>query len=129
MIGTGIGFTYTEEFDSADYLKKDPVVKTESNILKLLHNKIDLLVDSKKVVLYIIQTKLPEHIGALEILPFGLETQDFHIGFSEKKPHHKQLVRDFNQGLETIRKNGIFDEIMKLHGIASESPNGKKTID
>ncbi len=118
VIGTGIGFTYTKEFDSADYLEKEPVFKTDLNILKLVHNRIDLLVDSKKVVLYIIQTKLPEHTGALEILTPELETQDFHIGFSKKKPHHKQLVQDFNQGLEIIRKNGTFDEIIKLYGIA-----------
>ncbi len=117
-IGTGIGFTYTKEFDSADYLKKYPVVDTEQNIRKLLFDKIDLLVDSKKVVSYIIQTKFPEHIGALEILTPELESQDLHIGFSKKKPHHKQLVQDFNQGLEIIRKNGTVDKIIKLYGLA-----------
>ncbi|MCP4345761.1 MAG: transporter substrate-binding domain-containing protein, partial [Desulfobacterales bacterium] len=87
-IGTGIGFTYTKEFDSADYLKKHPVVNTEQNVRKLLLNRLDLIVDSKKVVLNIIQTKLPEHIGALKILTPFLEVQDFHIGFSKKKPYH-----------------------------------------
>ncbi|MCP4135829.1 MAG: transporter substrate-binding domain-containing protein [bacterium] len=117
VIGTGVGFTYTKEFDSADYLKKYPVVYTEQNIRKLLSNRIDLFVDSKKVVLHIIKKKLPKHIGALEILTPELETQYFHIGFSKKNPHHKQLVKDFNQGLKIIKKNGTIDAIKKLYGI------------
>ncbi len=118
VIGTGVGFTYTEEFDSADYLEKFPVVSTEQNIRRLISNRIDLFVDSKKVVLHIIKIKLPEHIGALEILTPELEAQHLHIGFSKKKPHHKQLVQDFNQGLKIIKENGTFDEIKILYGIS-----------
>ncbi len=51
---------------------------------------------------------------------FSLEAQDFHIGFSKKKPHQKQLVQDFNQGLEIIKKNGAHDKIIKLYGLGNE---------
>ncbi|MCP4020253.1 MAG: transporter substrate-binding domain-containing protein, partial [Desulfobacteraceae bacterium] len=91
---------------------------TEQNIRRLISNRIDLFIDSKKVALYIVQTKLPEHIGAIEVVTPEIEAQNFHIGFSKKRPHHKQLVQDFNQGLEIIRKNGTYDEILKLHKIA-----------
>ena len=49
--------------------------------------------------------------------PLPLIIQPLFLLVSKVPRDSEQVVRDFNQGLERIRKNGTFDAIMKASGL------------
>jgi len=118
-IGTGFGYGYPEEFAKADYLKKVEAYKLKTNITRLLHKRIDLIIGSRKAILFYLKQKYPDRINSLEILGNPLETLSLYVLFSKNKPNYKQKVEDFNRGLKMITEDGTYQKIMKKHGLDS----------
>ena len=116
-IGMTRGAAVSEAFDTADYLKKDPVPHHTTNIKKLLRGRLDLVVAAKPVFEYLIRTNLPEsEQDKFEFLPPSLSTQSLHMAVSKQSPHYEQKLEDFNRGLAQIRADGTYDAIRRAHG-------------
>jgi polar amino acid transport system substrate-binding protein len=115
-IGTELGFVYTDEFDNADYLTKEPVRNAELNLKKLLGNRIDLVAASRNVFLHWINTKFPDKLDQISIVPKQITENKIYNGFSRKDPKYYVYVRDFNRGLDMIKADGTLDKIMEKHG-------------
>jgi len=118
-IGTGFGYGYPEEFLKADYLKKVEAYELKTNITRLLHKRIDLIIGSRKVILFYLKQEYPDRINSLKILGNPLETLSLYVPFSKMKPDYKQKVEDFNRGLEMIKEDGTYQKIMEKHGLDS----------
>ena len=116
-IGTGFGYGYPEQFVKADYLKKIEAYELKTNITRLLHKRIDLIIGSRKAILFYLKQKYPDRINSLEILGNPLETLSLYVLFSKKKPDYKQKIEDFNRGLKMIKEDGTYQKIMKNHGL------------
>ncbi len=93
-IGVGRGYANTEEFDAADYLKKEEATDTTTNIRKLLKGRIDLMIDSKKVVRNILNKHFPKEKDAVSVVEPALQSRGLHIGFSKAIPNHKEIVNN-----------------------------------
>ncbi len=119
-IGTGFGYGYPEQFVKADYLKKIEAYELKTNITRLLHKRIDLIIGSRKAILFYLKQKYPDKINSLEILGNPLETLPLYVLFSKKKPDYKQKIEDFNRGLKMIKEDGTYHKIMKNHGLDSD---------
>ena len=119
-IGTGFGYGYPEQFVKADYLKKVEAYELKTNITRLLHKRIDLIIGSRKAILFYLKQKYPDRINSLEILGNPLETLPLYVLFSKKKPDYKQKIEDFNRGLKMIKEDGTYQKIMKNHGLDSD---------
>ncbi len=115
-IGVGRGYANTEEFDAADYLKKEEATDTRTNIRKLLKGRIDLMIDSKKVVQNILNINFPKEKDAVSVVEPVLQSRDLHIGISKANPNHKEIVKAFNRGLKLLKEDGTYDKILKQHG-------------
>ncbi len=118
-IGTGFGYGYPEKFVKADYLKKVEAYELKTNITRLLHKRIDLIIGSRKAILFYLKQEYPDRINSLEILGNPLETLSLYVPFSKMKPNYKQKVEDFNRGLKMIKEDGTYHKIMKKHGLDS----------
>ena len=116
-IGTGFGYGYPEQFVKADYLKKIEAYELKTNITRLLHKRVDLIIGSRKAILFYLKQKYPDRINSLEILGNPLETLSLYVLFSKKKPDYKQKIEDFNRGLKMIKEDGTYQKIMKNHGL------------
>lgn len=116
-IGTEQGFVYTDEFDHADFLKKEPVRNAELNLKKLLENRIDLVAASRNVFLHWINTKLPDKLDQIEVVPKQISENKIYNGFPQKDPQYRTYVRDFNRGFAMIKADGTLDAILKKHGL------------
>ena len=51
-------------------------------------------------------------ISDVEFMEPPLETQGLYLMASRQIPDGEKIIRDFNQGLDKIRKNGEFDRIV-----------------
>ena len=118
-IGTGFGYGYPEKFVKADYLKKVEAYELKTNITRLLYKRIDLIIGSRKAILFYLKQKYPDRINSLEILGNPLETLSLYVPFSKMKPNYKQKIEDFNCGLKMIKEGGTYHKIIKKHGLDS----------
>jgi len=118
-IGTGFGYGYPEKFVKADYLKKIEAYELKTNIRRLLHNRIDLIIGSRKAILFYLKKEYPDKINSVEVLGSPLETMPLYVLFSRKRPNYEQKVKDFNRGLKMIKEDGTYYKIMKKHGFDS----------
>ena len=105
----------TKEFDAASFLKKDMADNDEQNIAKLYAKRINLIFIDMLVAQYLIKTRFPQYAKDLEFLTPPLEVKPLYIVFSKKAPGYKQKMKDFNEGLKILKKNGAIEAIMKKY--------------
>ncbi|NWH03793.1 substrate-binding periplasmic protein [Desulfobacter latus] len=110
------GFGYPDEFVQADFLKKEFTDKPEANILKLLKDRVDLIVGSKLVTIDIANSHYPDQAGQLDVLDPPLEKKPLYNIISKKIDNHQKILDDFNKGLEMLKEDGTYQAIMKKHG-------------
>ncbi|MGE4518206.1 MAG: substrate-binding periplasmic protein [Desulfobacteraceae bacterium] len=115
-IGVVRGYVNTEEFDNAQYLKKDPVKDDLTNLKKLGAGRIDLMVADKFVGLYLIQKELPQYVNKIEAVEPVLEQKDLFLCISKKTENSDQKIKAFNEGLEKLKANGMLNKILEKHG-------------
>jgi len=118
-IGTGFGYGYPEKFVKADYLQKIEAYEAKTNITRLLHKRIDLIIESRQTILFYLKQQYPDQVNSLEVLGEPLETMSLYVPFSKNRPNYKQKVDDFNRGLKMIKEDGTYQKIMKKHGLDS----------
>jgi len=114
-IGVVRGYVNTPEFDSAAYLNKKTVNNDKQNLLKLLSGRIDLAVIDKYTANQIIKTCIPHAAGKLNFLEPPLDNKSLYIGFSKAIKDYPMLLKDFNQALGEMIKEGEIDNIVKKH--------------
>lgn len=110
-IGIARGFANSEEFDAASYLNKQVANNPVLNIRKLFRGRIDMAVMNFDLFRYEAK-KEGFCIANIEFMDPPLETHGLYIMSSRKISDYDSIVKDFNRGLDEIRKNGMFDRIV-----------------
>ncbi|MFA7521245.1 substrate-binding periplasmic protein, partial [Shewanella sp.] len=93
----------------------------EMNLKKLFLKRIDLVLIGHNLARYLIKKGPSEYEGAFEQVGHPIATEVFHLGISLAVADHPQLVTDFNQGLESMRRDG------RLAAILSQYPQVETT--
>ena len=114
-IGVIRGYEYSDEFDSAEYFQKEEVTVLEQNIKKTLMGRIDAFIGSREVVLHALDTLFPEYKESLKIIGEH-KVNKLYIPISKTINTHEEIVRDLNQGLNSIKSDGTFDRIIQTCG-------------
>ena len=110
-IGISRGFANSEEFDAANYLDKQAATFPNLNIRKLFRGRIDMAVMNFDLFRYEAK-KEGFCISDVEFMEPPLETHGLYLMASRQIPDGERIIRDFNRGLDKIRKNGEFDRIV-----------------
>ena len=110
------GYTYTKEFDAADYLKKDIVTDDATNLKKLFKGRIDLAFIDIYVARYIMHRKYPHYMDELEFMYPAMEQKKLYICFSRAIKDMDKIANDFNEGLNKLKISGEMAQIMDSHG-------------
>lgn len=117
-IGVIKGYSYSPEFDKADFLQK---VTSKNEVLalkKLILKQADLVVMDRFVGHYTITEKLPVYEKNIpEILDPPLYLDKLHLMVSKKTPDALKKLEAFNAGLEKIIKDGTLQSILVKHGM------------
>lgn len=106
----------TKEFDAASFLKKDVADSDAQNIMKLYGKRIHLAFIDKFVAQHLIKTKYPNYAKYLVFMEPSLEVKPLYIVFSKAAPNYEQKMKDFNEGLNNLKKKGTIEVIMKKYG-------------
>ena len=115
-IGTAKGYGYPDKFKEAVYLNTIDAPKLEFNIRKLLNNRIDLVIGSKKVTQFLLNNNYQKDKVKIEIIQPVIDSMPLYVAFSKNSTGYEQKVKDFNKGLKIIKSNGTFNKILKKHG-------------
>jgi polar amino acid transport system substrate-binding protein len=107
-IGYINGWSYTPEFDSANFLDKDPANNYEELIKRLIKRRDDLIIGDIRVIEYIAKTI--NAYDSIRFLPEILREAPRYVAFPKQKKKNAQM---FQEGLEAIKKNGSYDIILK----------------
>jgi polar amino acid transport system substrate-binding protein len=118
-----IGFirssSVSEEFDKAmaSYLTIQYASKPELNVQRLLNGRIDVFVEKKQQVDFILRTKFAENADNIVTLGPPLKTGKFFNAFSRVKPRHQKILDDFNSALKAMRADGTEKAILAKYGL------------
>ncbi len=119
-IGIGLGYGYPEAFEKADYLQKVKAYDIKTNITRLLHKRVDLIIGSKKAILFCLKQNFPDKLNSMEVLGSPLETLPLFVLFSKNKVGYEQTMADFNRGLKIIREDGAYRKIIEDYGLNTQ---------
>ncbi len=108
IIGVNLGYSYGDEFDNADYLKKDDGARTNSQLIKkLILKRADVIIGDQYTLAYAARKE-------------GVYEQIRILGIYREFPRYVAVPREkadkaglFDHGLNAIRDNGIYDRIIK----------------
>ncbi|MBN1501614.1 MAG: transporter substrate-binding domain-containing protein [Spirochaetes bacterium] len=117
-IGTTIGslrITAPLKNDKINYEETD---NFDLSLLKLQAGRIDFIIDNEVVMIDSIRRIFPENTDDFEILDRDfVSAVNYKIMVSKKYPGSINLLKQFNSGLEIIRKNGTLRQIYRKYGI------------
>ncbi len=116
-VGVVKGYINTPEIDNATNLKKVLAESDEDNLSRLIKNESEVIVIDKLVGQYILKKKFPDAQALIEFIEPPLIIQPLFLLLSKVPKDSEQVLKDFNRGLELIKKNGTFNAIMKSSGL------------
>lgn len=114
-IGYGRGWATTKEFDNADYLNKVPANSNVLNVRKLYNGRIDMIAMAFDRFRSIVREEGLDLDKAVFVQP-TLKRSPMHLMASRAVDDIPEVIDDFNRGLEEIRSNGTYQEILKEMG-------------
>ncbi|WP_237219061.1 substrate-binding periplasmic protein [Rhodoferax aquaticus] len=109
VVGVTNGYEYGDEFDTNTKIKRDVANQDEQGFRKLLANRVPYMLAYEKVANAVF-TKNKEFAGKFKAVGITADP-GLYIAFSKKHPDGAKFVEKFNQGFETIVKNGKYKAI------------------
>lgn len=107
-IGVVNGFSYTPEFDQADFLKKEAVSDNAQNLRKLAAGRLDAIIGDLHTLSYLAKGEKLD--GKLKFLPKALSEVPRYIAFP--KPRGDKADR-FAKALADLQADGTIAGIVK----------------
>lgn len=120
-IGGNAGYNYGTAFEQAErgqQLNVERSIAEINNFNKLLAGRLDVVLTSKDVGNFILQTQLQDRQHLVTHHPLVLITLQNHFIVARSHPRAKWLIATFNRGLAQLQKQG------KLQQYAEESLRG-----
>lgn len=108
------GYNHSKEFDNTNFLRKFESATIEDCVNLLLNDRVDIIAGPEVVILNYIQKKYSTRINTVEKIAL-IAKKPLHILISRENEKAEYYIEKFNNGLRTIKKNGIYDEILNKH--------------
>lgn len=118
-VGVVRGYPYSDDFMAATFFEKVEYDSTDANIEALLANKVDAIIEDRTVMKYTLKKMKKQS----EIKELGAQHENpVFIGITRSADVSKKgrdfaeiIKRDYEKGLEIIKKNGKYDAIFKKY--------------
>ncbi|MEC4725018.1 transporter substrate-binding domain-containing protein [Shewanella sp. D64] len=111
-IGVGRGYANPVAFTQAKLVTEESS-SDELNMKKLFLKRIDLVLIGRELAQYIIRTGPDEYANVFEEVGEPLSVEVFHFGASKSIPGFQNLIKEFNLGLESMRRDGSLEKILR----------------
>ncbi len=119
IIGTLKNYAYREDFNNSRTIIKLPQNHLIQNLLFLTQDRIDMTLGDIRKVRFEINKYMKSSMKKLEFLPKALISRGVHIAVSKSNPKHAEIIAKFNKALDSIKKDGTYDAIIKKHDKSS----------
>ncbi len=110
------GTPFVEQFDTSDEFNKMQVSDSLHNLDMLASDRVEFAIMDFFTAADLIVNYRPQYIGQFDFIRAHLFDSNFYVAFSKKRPLHKKLTIDFNQGLAELISNGGLARILSKHG-------------
>jgi polar amino acid transport system substrate-binding protein len=111
-VGTVNEYPYSDDFEKANFFKKDVAPSSKSNIRKLVGKRIDVLIEDKLVMSQLLkEMKLQDKIKCIGVQAVN----PLYISFAINRPIIKTYVEKFDEGMGIIKSNGTYQKIMERY--------------
>ena len=114
-IGVSPGYHYNnEEFMTADYFTREPAPTFESNLLKLVHGRIDMVVISRPAGIH-----TSKRLGIDDQVSYHstpLSKGDYFLAF-RRAPEFERLGEEFGQALRDFKQTDEYASIQHKYGL------------
>ncbi len=104
------GYSYGQEFDSLQGIRRISVSSHQESLLQLSANDVDVAIMDKGVGVYLI-----DELGlgdTLQIVADFEINRPLFVAFQKTRP---ETQKTFNRGLQEVRRNGVYDELMSKY--------------
>ncbi len=115
-IGIVIGYAYPSKFYNAK-LNTYKVTRDEQNIMKLHAGRIDVALITHMVAKRLIKQNFPNEIDRFEWMEPALQLENEYLVISRQAKDAQKKLDAFHRGLNQIKQEGIFNQILKKHKI------------
>lgn len=113
-VGVVDGNSYGAEFDSSDWIAKQPVTGSEGLLRKQAAGRTDVSVSNEWVARYLVRKLALD--DRLVFLDYTVSTEPLYVAFSKAKGEQsKVLSESFARVLKQMREEGVIDAIVARH--------------
>jgi len=117
VIGTVRGYKNPDVFEQAG-LKQELAADDLTNLRKLAAGRLDLVLIDKVLAQHLRSHLSPQERQAIRWQDPPLEVMPLHVGLRRELGDGEQLLADFNDGLQTLRKNGQLAALIRQYQLA-----------
>ncbi len=111
------GYAYNEDFSAAEEISHFEVIDFASAVAMLMRGRVDFAIENELVARYRIAQVAPESLSKIEFVEPPLSINLVYVISGYRNPRHNEYISAFNRGLEIIRANGVYDDILKRNGL------------
>lgn len=110
--GGVFGYYYEKEFEENGF-NYDLSSSLESAFKLLDTGKVDIINEDEAVGRYIISRAFTGREDEFAVLERAISTEQMYMVVNKTQANSEEILKRFNEGLEIIRKNGIYDQILE----------------
>ncbi len=111
------GYAYNDEFYASPNIRHYEVVDFASAVAMLLRGRVDFAIENELVARYRLGQVAPDSIPQIEFVEPPVSLNLVYVISGYRNPRHYEYIGAFNRGLEIIRNNGEYAEILKRNGL------------
>ncbi len=111
------GYSYDPAFDKAPGLTRVPVLEFAMGARMLAAGRVQLTLEDELVARYHLSHGLREIRNAVAFVETPLSENGLHIMMRRSHPLHRQVVREFDESITTMKADGGYQRIFTRHGL------------
>lgn len=119
-VGILIGSFHRSALLESGCLKIHENSSIHQNILMLMRGRIDLYLAVPEVLHHYIDSKFPEAAGDIITLRPAYVEDKVYLIFPKTLPQSETLAKDYDRGIELIKADGTYAEIIRRHPLESK---------
>ncbi|MFT7539002.1 MAG: polar amino acid transport system substrate-binding protein [Lysobacterales bacterium] len=116
-VGTILGYQYGEEFLNEISIKRITSSSLLNNMMNIIAGRIDLTLDDQYVIEYMLEEHIENWEEKLSIVDTPFMAKKLYLAANRTNPKYRTLIKAFNLGLEQLKKDGRYANIVKSYDL------------
>jgi hypothetical protein len=119
-LGLVEGYAYDENLLNATNLELIYSQSDQINLEKLFDKKIDYMLVDELLIQYLLKYQLNDVQKYLSIAEKPFQIKTLHFAIRKDIPNSESIIKDFNNEIKTMLKDGTYNEILNLNWVRAD---------